>query len=73
MAPRNPMLECMQSGRTALGVWANDPETVELCAFLIGAIARQEFDILDRQEQPVIAGIHDEETIMRRALHLDRL
>ena len=34
MAPRNPMLECMQSGRTALGVWANDPETVELCAFL---------------------------------------
>jgi 4-hydroxy-2-oxoheptanedioate aldolase len=34
MAPRNPMLECMQSGRTALEVWANDPETVELCAFL---------------------------------------
>jgi 4-hydroxy-2-oxoheptanedioate aldolase len=34
MAPGNPMLECMQSGRTALGVWANDSETVELCAFL---------------------------------------
>ena len=34
MAPKNLMLERMKSGRTALGVWANDPETVELCAFL---------------------------------------
>jgi hypothetical protein len=25
MAPRNPTLECMQSGRSALGVWANGP------------------------------------------------
>jgi 4-hydroxy-2-oxoheptanedioate aldolase len=34
MAPRDPMGECTKSGRTALGVWANDPKTVELCAFL---------------------------------------
>src|SRR5262249_3677612 len=46
-------------------------ETVQLGALFIGAIARQKLDILDRQEQPVIAGIHDEEAIMRRALHLD--
>jgi 4-hydroxy-2-oxoheptanedioate aldolase len=32
--PRNPLLESMKAGRTALGVWANDPETVELCAHL---------------------------------------
>jgi len=31
---KNPLREAMKSGRTALGVWANDPETVELCAFL---------------------------------------
>lgn len=31
---RNPLAESMKTGRTALGVWANDPETVELCAFL---------------------------------------
>ncbi|MGF7161549.1 4-hydroxy-2-oxoheptanedioate aldolase [Rhodoligotrophos appendicifer] len=34
MAPRNPLLEKVKSGRTALGVWANDPQTVELCAHL---------------------------------------
>ena len=34
MAAKNPLLDCVKSGRTALGVWANDPETVELCAFL---------------------------------------
>jgi 4-hydroxy-2-oxoheptanedioate aldolase len=31
---RNALKERLQSGGTALGVWANDPETVELCAFL---------------------------------------
>ena len=30
MAPRDPMGECMKSGRTALGVWANDPVTIAL-------------------------------------------
>jgi 4-hydroxy-2-oxoheptanedioate aldolase len=31
---RNPLKESLKDGRTALGVWANDPQTVELCAFL---------------------------------------
>src|SRR5262249_39962861 len=44
---------------------------VELGAGLFGAVARQEFDILDRQEQLVAAGIMDFETIVRRAGGLD--
>src|ERR1700733_8017826 len=31
---RKPLKESIKDGRTALGVWANDPQTVELCAFL---------------------------------------
>ncbi|MBO9355891.1 hypothetical protein GG851_18035 [Bordetella petrii] len=34
MKPRNHLMDTMKSGRTALGVWANDPETVELCAHM---------------------------------------
>ena len=37
------------------------------------AVARQQFEILDRQEQPVAAGIVDFEAIVRRARRLDRL
>jgi 4-hydroxy-2-oxoheptanedioate aldolase len=32
--PKNPLKDNMKADRTSLGVWANDPETVELCAFL---------------------------------------
>ena len=42
-------------------------EPVQLGAGLVGAIAREQFDILDRQEQFVAAGIVDFETIVRRA------
>jgi hypothetical protein len=34
MAPHDPLKDCIKSDKTALGVWANDPETVELCAAL---------------------------------------
>jgi 4-hydroxy-2-oxoheptanedioate aldolase len=34
MMAKNPLGETLKAGRTAIGVWANDPETVELCAFL---------------------------------------
>ncbi|MFM0001210.1 aldolase/citrate lyase family protein [Paraburkholderia dipogonis] len=34
MKPKNMLMDTMKSGRTALGVWANDPETAELCAHL---------------------------------------
>ena len=34
MKPQNMLMKTMKAGRTALGVWANDPETVELCAHL---------------------------------------
>src|SRR3984957_3703856 len=37
------------------------------------AVARQKFEIFDRQEQPVAAGIMDLETVMRRARRLDCL
>ena len=37
------------------------------------AVARQQFEILDRQEQPVAAGVVDFEAIVRRARRLDRL
>ena len=47
-------------------------EPVELGAGLLGAVARKQFDILDRQKQFVAAGIMDFETIVRRAGSLDR-
>ena len=46
-------------------------EPVELDAGLLRAVARQELDVLDRQEQLVAAGIVDFETIVRRAGGLD--
>ncbi len=37
------------------------------------AVARQEFEVLDRQEQPVAAGVVDLEAVVRSAGRLDRL
>ena len=37
------------------------------------AVARQQFEVLDRQEQPVAAGVVDLQAIVRRARRLDRL
>ena len=42
-------------------------EAVELDTGLLRAVARQELDILDRQEQLVAAGIVDFEAVVRRA------
>ena len=39
----------------------------------VRAVARQQLDVLDRQEQPVVAGIVDFQAVMRRAGRLDRL
>ena len=46
-------------------------EPIELDAGPFGAVARQQLDILDRQEQLVAAGIMDFEAVMRRAGGLD--
>ena len=56
-----------------LGLPRSAAELVELRALLIRAVARQEFDILDRQEQPITAGIGQEQAVMWRALNLDDL
>ena len=48
-------------------------ELVERAPRPIRAVARQKLDVLDRQEQPVVAGIVELEAIMRRAGRLDRL
>ncbi len=46
-------------------------EPVELDAGLFRAVARQQLDVLDRQEQLVAAGIVDFQAIVRRAGRLD--
>ena len=43
-------------------------EPVELDAGYIGAVARQELDVLDRQEQPVAGRIQEEQAVMRGVL-----
>ena len=48
-------------------------EPVELDARLLRAVARQQLDVLDRQEQLVAAGIVDFQAVVRRAGGLDRL
>ena len=48
-------------------------ELVELSVTLVGAEARQELDVLDRQEQLVAASIDQLEAIMRRAQRRDGL
>ena len=50
---------------------ARAAELVELAR--LRAVARQEFEVLDRQEQPVAAGIVDLEAVVRLARRLDRL
>ena len=46
-------------------------ELVELAR--LRAVARQQLEVLDRQEQPVAAGVVDFEAIVRRARRLDGL
>ena len=50
---------------------ARSAEPVEFAG--LRAVARQQFEILDRQEQPVAAGVVDLEAVVRRAGRLDRL
>ena len=50
----------------------NPAEPIELCAGIFRAVTRQHLDVLDRHEQPVIAGIEHLQTIMRRAGDIDR-
>ena len=53
------------------GLPADAAEPVEFAR--LGAVARQKLEILDRQEQPVAAGVMDLQAIMRRARRLDGL
>ena len=48
-------------------------EAVELDVRLLGAVARQQVDVLDRQKQLGAVGVMDFEAIVRRAGRLDRL
>ena len=48
-------------------------EPVELDIGVVGAVARQQFDVLDRQEQLCLGGIVQLEAVMRRAADLQRL
>jgi hypothetical protein len=48
-------------------------ETIEFDIGVIGTVARQQFDILDRQEQFGVGGVVQLETVMRRAGHLEGL
>jgi hypothetical protein len=56
-----------------LGLPGAAAQPVELCALLVRAIAREKLDVLDGQEQPVAAGIGEEQAVMRGPLHLDGL
>ena len=55
------------------GLPAAAAEPVELDIGLLRAVARQQLDILDRQEQLGLAGIMQFETVMRRAGDVQRL
>ena len=48
-------------------------EPVQFDIGVVGAVARQQFDVLDRQEQLCFGGIMQFEAVMRRAGDLDRL
>ena len=48
-------------------------QPVELDIGVIGAVARQQFDILDREKQFGVGGVMQFETIMRRARDFERL
>ena len=56
-----------------LGLPGAAAQPVECDALLFRAVAGEQLDILDGQEQPVVAGIHEEQAIVGRALHLDGL
>ena len=45
-------------------------QAIELA--LLGAVARQQFEVLDRQEQPIAAGVMNLQAVVRRARRLDR-
>ena len=47
-------------------------QPVERHLGILGAVARQHLDVLDRHEQLVVAGINDAQAIMRRARHFER-
>ncbi len=47
-------------------------QPVERHLGVLGAVARQHLDVLDRHEQLVVAGIKDAQAIMRRARHFER-
>ena len=48
-------------------------EPVEFDIGVVGAVARQQFDILDRQKQFGVGGVMQLEAVMRRAADLERL
>src|SRR5207302_11516792 len=51
----------------------NPSEPVELHPGILGAEARQHLDVLDRDEQFVVAGIEHAQAVMRRTGDIDRL
>ena len=53
------------------GLPAGRAEPVEVAG--LRAVARQQLQVFDRQEQPVAAGVMDLQAIVRRARRLDRL
>ena len=46
-------------------------QTVKLHAFRLGTVAREEIDVLDRNEESVVVVIDQQQAVVRRALHLD--
>ena len=61
----------LQLGLARLPAAAAEP--VEFDIGVVGAVARQQFDILDRQEQFCFGGVMQFEAVMRRAGDLERL
>ncbi len=56
-----------------LGLPGAAAQPVELRAIVFRAVAGEQFDVFDGQEQPVIAGIDEQQAIMGCALHFDGL
>ena len=61
----------LQLGLARLPAAAAEP--VQFDIGVVGAVARQQFDILDRQEQLGLGGIMQFEAVMRRAGDFERL
>src|SRR5439155_26908642 len=68
---RDPADAVLQLGLA--GLPAGTAEAVELDRGLIRAVARQQLDVLDRQEQLGLGGIVQLEAVMRRAGNVERL